>query len=407
MAHVLRSPLAWHPGRTCLLGVLTGAALGFGWIVGLSWFRARRKSSLPPVHGETELLTERLQALALSIEQLSQEVHDLQEELAAVTSSRRGSSRARRRTWRSRTDSTGSDSIYFSATGPKASSEAGYNTARNESDDEFCSFESGSSDDDSILSPSESETNLSRILTETDVLHGRTPEEKRQAMQLLQHERLKHGDSAELLWRMARAHSDLLELAVDQLDKKQHAYTGKELASIAVDLDHKNPECHKWLGIMCGHIATLDTLQERIKHGCLFKEHFDRAIELNPNDAVSHFMLGRWCYEVSHVSWIEQKLAAAFFGTPPSATVEDALQYFLKTEDLEPGFSKQNQLFLAKCYSQLGQNDQALKWLDSASLMPVSTQEGMHYKSRGRINTKGISFGLIYNIVFHFGLSNI
>uniref|UniRef100_UPI00359009AB regulator of microtubule dynamics protein 3-like n=1 Tax=Myxine glutinosa TaxID=7769 RepID=UPI00359009AB len=375
MAHVMHSTLGWQSGRACLLGVLTGAAVGFGWIVGLAWFRARREFSFRPVNGDTELLAERLQALARSIAQLSQEVHDLQDELVTVVGSRRGSSRARRRARRSRTDSTGSDSIYFAATGPKTSSEAGFSTARTESDDEFCSFESGSSDDDGILSPAESETKLSRILTETDVLHGRTPDAKRQAMQLLQNERLKHGGSAELLWRLARAHSDLLELAVDQLDKKHHAYTGKELASIAVDLDQKNPECHKWLGIMCGHIATLDTLQERIKHGCLFKEHFDRAIELNPNDAVSNFMLGRWCYEVSRVSWIEQKLAATFFGTPPSATVEDALQYFLKTEDLEPGFSKQNHVFLAKCYSELGQNDQALKWLDSAVLMPVSTQE--------------------------------
>ena len=37
------------------------------------------------------------------------------------------------------------------------------------------------------------------------------------------------------------------------------------------------------------------------------QEHFDRAIELNPNDAVSHFMLGRWCYEVGYKFYLSCK----------------------------------------------------------------------------------------------------
>jgi hypothetical protein len=78
------------------------------------------------------------------------------------------------------------------------------------------------------------------------------------------------------------------------------------------------------------------------------QEHIDRAIELRPEEPILHYLNGRWCFEVAGLSWLEKKAAAALFATPPEATYEQALGFFMKSEELSPGTWKANMLMVAK-----------------------------------------------------------
>ncbi|GLD56063.1 regulator of microtubule dynamics protein 2-like isoform X1 [Lates japonicus] len=126
---------------------------------------------------------------------------------------------------------------------------------------------------------------------------------------------------------------------------------------------------------MCGIMAEYDTVQNKIKNGYIFKDHLDKAIELKPQDPMSYYLLGRWCYAVAQLSWIERKVAATLFGEPPSATVEDALRNFLKVEEIQPGYSKLNYVFLAKCYKDLGQREKAKTMCEAACSMNAISKE--------------------------------
>ena len=79
-----------------------------------------------------------------------------------------------------------------------------------------------------------------------------------------------------------------------------------------------------------------------------WQEHIDKAIELRPEEPILHYLNGRWCFEVAGLSWLEKKAAAALFATPPEATYEQALGYFMKSEELNPGTWKANMLMVAK-----------------------------------------------------------
>nr|XP_017496688.2 regulator of microtubule dynamics protein 3 isoform X3 [Manis javanica] len=318
---------------------------------------------------------------------------------------------ARRRRFlfaRERSDSTGSSSVYFTATSgatfTDAESEGGYTTANAESDYERDSDRESDDGEDEVscetvklsrkdsldleleaasgLVPGALEAGDSPgledvlpLLRQADELHQGSEQGKREGFQLLLNNKLAYGNRQDFLWRLARAYSDMCELTEEVTKKKSYALNGKEAAEAALEKGDENAECHQWYAVLCGQLAEHEGIQRRIQSGFSFKEHVDKAIALQPENPIAHFLLGRWCYQVCHLSWLEKKTAAALFESPLSATVEDALQSFLKAEELQPGFSKAGRVYISKCYRELGKNSEARQWMKLALDLPDVTNE--------------------------------
>lgn len=60
-----------------------------------------------------------------------------------------------------------------------------------------------------------------------------------------------------------------------------------------------------------------------------------KALHFNPTDGYAHYVLGRWCYQVASVGWLQRKAAAALFASPPESSYEQALEHFMKAETRE------------------------------------------------------------------------
>ncbi|KAM5235138.1 regulator of microtubule dynamics protein 3 [Ctenodactylus gundi] len=373
----------------------------------------------PPQEGQEKML-DRLDFVLGSLVALRQEVEELRGSLQALAGQIVGEIRAhmeenqrvsRRRRFpfpRDRSDSTGSSSVYFTAssgaTVTDAESEGGYTTANAESDYERDSDKDSEDEDedrscetvkmgrkDSLdldiepalgLAPGALEEGSSLalddilpLLQQADKLHRGSEQDKREGFQLLLDHRLAYRSQQDFLWRLARAYSDMCELAEEVSEKKAYALNGKEEAEAALEKGDESAECHQWYAVLCGQLAEHEGIQKRIQSGFSFKEHVDKAIALQPENPSTHFLLGRWCYQVSHLGWLEKKTAAALFESPPSATVQDALQSFLKAEHLQPGFSKAGRVYIAKCYRELGKNSEARRWAKLAMELPDITNE--------------------------------
>ncbi|NWH28182.1 RMD3 protein, partial [Grus americana] len=358
---------------------------------------------------------ERLDFVLRNISELRKEVEELRNSLQHLAAEIVGEVRShleetqkvtRRRRFpfpRERSDSTGSSSIYFTASSGAANtddgeSEGGYTTANAESDyDRESERESEEGEDevscetvrtarrDSLDLVNEDETHLildssleeglGQLLQQADRLHNGDEQEKREGFQLLLNNKLAYADQKDFLWRLARAHSDMCETTEDIDEKRSYASDGKEELEIALRKWDQSAECHQWYAILCGQLSEHESIQKRIQTGYVFKEHIDKAIELKPEDPKSYYLLGRWCYQVSHLGWLEKKTASALFEAPPTATVQDALQNFLRVEELSPGFSKAGRIYIAKCYRDLGNNSAADLWMNLASELPVNTKE--------------------------------
>ncbi|XP_044621067.1 regulator of microtubule dynamics protein 3 isoform X3 [Equus asinus] len=213
------------------------------------------------------------------------------------------------------------------------------------------------------------------LLQQADELHQGSEQGRREGFQLLLNNKLAYGSRQDFLWRLARAYSDMCELTEEASEKKSYALNGKEEAEAALEKGAENAECHLWYAVLCGQLAEHEGIQRRVQSGFSFKEHVDKAIALQPENPLAHFLLGRWCYQVSHLGWLEKKTATALFESTLSATVQDALQSFLKAEELQPGFSKAGRVYISKCYRELGKNSEARQWMKLALELPDVTNE--------------------------------
>ncbi|NXW79209.1 RMD3 protein, partial [Hirundo rustica] len=360
-------------------------------------------------------LLERLDFVVKNVVELRKEVEELRNSLQHLAAEIVGEVRThleetqrmtRRRKFpffRDRSDSTGSSSIYFTASSGNANtddgeSEGGYTTANAESDyDRESERESEEGEDDVscdtvrtvrrasldlvpedesplLLDPS-LEEGLGQLLEQADRLHSGDEQDKREGFQLLLNNKLAYAGQQEFLWRLARAHSDMWELTEDAEERRSYAAGGKEELELALQKWDQSAECHQWFAILCGQVSEYESIPKRIQAGYVFKEHIDKAIALKPQDPQLYYLLGRWCYQVAHLGWLEKRTVSALFEVPPTATVQDALQNFLRVEELSPGFSKAGRVYIAKCYRDLGNASAAMTWMDLASELPGNTKE--------------------------------
>ncbi|XP_073422797.1 regulator of microtubule dynamics protein 3 isoform X1 [Dendrobates tinctorius] len=370
---------------------------------------------------QTELLT-RLDDVLGSITDLRQEIdslrsilHGLAEDIVGEVRShleenQRATRRRRYLPHRERTDSTGSSSIYFTAGSGAAQtdveSEGGYTTANAESDydresskgsdeeeeeDEVScetvrtmrrdSVDLVTDDEATMLAADPIDEELMLLLQRSDELHKGDAEQKREGFQMLCANKLLYGNRQDFVWRLARSYSDMCEITEDLAEKKSYSSEGKEEVEVALQTENQSAECHKWFAILCGHLSEHEGIQKRIQTGYIFKEHIEKAIRLQPNDPQSYYLLGRWCYEVSNLGWLERKTASALYDTPPSATVDEALENLLKAEELSPGFSKVARVNIAKCYRDLGNTSEAARWIKLASELPDRTKDDLNSAS--------------------------
>ena len=56
----------------------------------------------------------------------------------------------------------------------------------------------------------------------------------------------------------------------------------------------------------------------------------DEALKESSSDRALQHLRGRWCFNVSELSWVERKLASAIYGEIPKSSYKEALDSFLQ-----------------------------------------------------------------------------
>jgi hypothetical protein len=177
------------------------------------------------------------------------------------------------------------------------------------------------------------------------------------------------------LWRLARACNYLVDETANPAQKKAFALEGLAYADTCMATNANAAASNKWKAIMTSTVGNFRDLKEKIAGSYVIRDHIQRAIELDASDATCHNILGQWCLAFADMTWIEKRAAAALFGTPPTATYDEAVTHFRNAEKISPGFWKKNVFLVAQTYHKMDQNDAAREWLVKAREVPVKTKE--------------------------------
>ncbi|NXO33511.1 RMD2 protein, partial [Locustella ochotensis] len=351
--------------------------------VGLQNEAPNDQGAVMVLHGRQLQILEKLNGLLLSVDELKREVEFLKEaipkleelvrnelqgkgDVQRVSPAHRATRRRKAETASGAREATSSE---------EAESEGGYLTAHTDSEGDSEEEKRCMKSPDAVVKSEDED--FFNFLQQVDNLHKGSEEDKKESFRLLLEKDDKYENCVDFLWRLARAYGDLFEMTTDAEEKRK--YECSERCFKLWFSNVRNLQSNKWqhlFAIMCGYMSQFESVQNKIRNGYLFKEHLDKAIELKPQDPFLYYLNGRWCYSVAQLSWLEKKVAAALFGTPPTSTVEEALQNFLKAEEMRPGYSKCNYVYLAKCYKDLGQRNNALKYCDSAlSILSVTNED--------------------------------
>jgi len=222
------------------------------------------------------------------------------------------------------------------------------------------------------------ETELVSFFARVDDLMEGSQEQQQLSLKLITDGLAEYNNNPSFLWRLCKSQYLCAVLAGQSGEKdikKDLILEAVKTGEKALKIDQRNSEAHKWYAISLGSRGEFQGVKEKILDGFEFKNHIDKAAELNPNDHITHHLLGRFCYEVSQLSWIERKMASTLFASPPSSSLPEAIEHFLQAERLKPDGWKENRLFIAKCFIGLGDYNQAVIWLDKADSIPLASQE--------------------------------
>jgi len=117
--------------------------------------------------------------------------------------------------------------------------------------------------------------------------------------------------------------------------------------------------------------------KDKIANAKEIKTECDKVIKLDPNEAGSYHIMGRWHRTFAGFSRFEKTMVNTFYGgTPEGGSFKDALEMFQKAIKIEPWYMLHT-YELAMTYHEMGNDEYAIKFLKKAMELPQKYEDAV------------------------------
>ena len=202
---------------------------------------------------------------------------------------------------------------------------------------------------------------------------------------------LEKGDprNVDVLYRISRVESDLVDGLPDDTKKKGYEYAVEAMAYAkkAMEADPQSSEAHLAAAIAYGVMT--DFVDDRTKMGYskFIKDEAEKAIELDPKNDYAYLVLARWNFEMTQLNPILRGIAELLYGQMPPASQDQALEDFQKAIDLAP-----NKMIHHFCYGEalakLGRKDEARAEYQKVLRLSPTCREERGYQQKAASGLK-------------------
>jgi tetratricopeptide (TPR) repeat protein len=230
--------------------------------------------------------------------------------------------------------------------------------------------------------------NLSAILQKADRLDD--TDHYSEALAILK--ALEKGDptNVEVLYRISRVESDLVDDLPDDARKKGHDYAVDAMAYAkkAIEADPHSSEAHLAAAIAYGVMTDFVDDRTKMEYSKVIKAEAEKAIELDPKNDYAYLVLARWNFEMTQLNPILRGIAELLYGQMPPASQDKALADFQKAIELAPN-KMIHHFSYGEALARLGRKEEArVEYQKVLRLTPTCREErGYQQKAASGLKT--------------------
>lgn len=227
--------------------------------------------------------------------------------------------------------------------------------------------------------------NLTALLQKAD--HLDDTDRFLEAITMLKEAEKNDPRNVEILYRISRVESDLVEDLSDDAKKKPYALESAAYAKRALESDSQSSEAHLAAAIAYGVMTDFVDDRTKMEYSKLIKSEAEKAIELDPKNDYAYLVLGRWNFEMTQLNPILKGIAELLYGQMPPASQEKALEDFQKAIELAP-----DKIIHHFCYAEalarLGRKDQARAEYQKVLRLTATCREERGYQQKSTSGLK-------------------
>jgi len=195
--------------------------------------------------------------------------------------------------------------------------------------------------------------------------------ETREALDLFRQANQIAPRNPEVQVRISEQLSDL----VDQEKSEALARESLEFALRATKEAPGNSRAHVDLAIAYGKLTDYTDNKTKLEYSKLIKSESEKALELDPNNALAAHVLGRWHEGIATLNPLLKAMAKMIYGGMPPASMQEAITLLKRAVTLSPNsISYRRELAIA--YNHIGEKQQATaQWEEILRLTPTDKEE--------------------------------